>query len=109
MEVSSPFGSGTRTQVLLALRLLDESYPRELTRVLGAPLSVVQKGLKTLERDGLIAGRAVGRNRVFRLNPRYFAYAELERFLNRLLEPDQALKARAARLRRRPRRTGKRL
>jgi hypothetical protein len=29
---SSPFGGQTRTRVLLALRLLGESYPRELAR-----------------------------------------------------------------------------
>jgi len=44
-KTSSPFGGQTRTRVLLALRLMGESYPRELARLLDAPLSVVQKGL----------------------------------------------------------------
>lgn len=104
---SSPFGSGARTGVLLALRLLAESYPRELARVLDRNLSAVQRALESLERDGLVAARSVGRTRVYRLNPRGYARPELERYLSRLLDPETELQARAAALRRRPRRTGK--
>ena len=110
MEVktrSRPFGSEGRTRVLLALRLLLDSYPRELARVLGMPFSTVQKALRSLEKDGLVAGRAVGRTRVFRLDPRYFANDELQRFLLRLTEPEFELKTRLSTLRRRPRRTAK--
>lgn len=106
-DASSPFGSRTRTRILLALQLLTESYAREMARLLDANLSNVQRGLQSLERDGLIAGRAVGRTRLYRLNPRAFARRELERYVERLLEPESELRARAARLRRRPRRTGK--
>jgi DNA-binding transcriptional ArsR family regulator len=109
MEVSSPFGSPTRTRILLALQLLEQSYPRELARLLGTPLSVVQKALKRLEGDGLIAARSLGRTRLFTLNRRYFGYDELVRFLKRLNDADDSFKALAAGLRRRPRRTGKRL
>jgi len=104
---SSPFGGQARTRVLLALRLLDESYPRELGRLLGAPLSGVQMALRGLERDGLVAARMAGRTRLFRLNPRYFARDELQRYLLRLTEPETGLRSRVASLRRRPRRTGK--
>jgi DNA-binding transcriptional ArsR family regulator len=104
---SSPFGGEGRTRVLLALRVLSESYPRELARLLGMPFSTVQKALSSLEKDGLVAGRAVGRTRVFQLDPRYFARDELQRFLLRLAEPELALQARVATLRRRPRRTAK--
>ncbi len=104
---SSPFGGWTRTRVLLALSLLEESYPRELARLLDAPPSGVLKALRSLEFDGLVAGRNVGRTRVFRLNPRYFAVADLQRYLRRLTEPENELRDRVARLRRRPRRTGK--
>lgn len=105
--ISSPFGGEGRTRVLLALRVLSESYPRELARLLGMPFSTVQKALGSLEKDGLVAGRAVGRTRVFQLDPRYFARDELQRFLLRLAEPELALQARVATLRRRPRRTAK--
>ena len=106
-NTSSPFGSNARTRVLLALRLLAESYARELTRFLELSLSSVQKALQSLERDGLVAGRAAGRTRLFRLSPRAFARRELECYLARLLEPEAELRARAAGLRRRPRGTGK--
>ena len=104
---SSPFGGLTRTRVLLALRLLEESYPRELARILDAPPSGTLKALRSLELDGLVAGRNVGRTRVFRVNPRYFAYEDLRRYLWRLTEPDEDLRDRIAAIRRRPRRTGK--
>jgi len=104
---SSPFGGETRTRVLLALSLLGESYPRELSRVLDAPLSGVQKALQSLELDGMVAGRSVGRTRVFQLDPRYFARDALKQFLLRLTEPEVGLQRQVAALRRRPRRTGK--
>jgi DNA-binding transcriptional ArsR family regulator len=104
---SSPFGAGGRTGVLLALRLLGDSYPRELSRMLDMRLSGVQKALRSLEVDGLVAGRLVGRTRLYRLNPRYFAADPLFAYLSRLVEPEERLKDRSAALRRRPRRAGK--
>ena len=71
--IEPPFGGQARTRVLLGLRLLEESYPRELARVLELPLSGVQMAVRGLERDGLVAARAAGRTRLVRLNPRYFA------------------------------------
>lgn len=109
MEVTSPFGSRTRTRLLLVLSLLEQSYARELSRVLEIPVSVIQKALLSLERDGLVAVRSVGRTRVVTLNPRYFARRELLALLNRLAEPEDRIRKAAATLRRRPRRTGKRL
>lgn len=109
MEVTSPFGSQTRTRLLLALSLLEQSYARELARVLKVPVSVIQKALLSLEKDGLVAVRSVGRTRVVVLNPRYFARREFATFLSRLAEPEDRLKKAVAALRRRPRRTGKRL
>ncbi|MBM3496859.1 MAG: winged helix-turn-helix transcriptional regulator [Armatimonadetes bacterium] len=105
----SPFGSLSRTRVLLALALLDSSYQRELARLLGVAPSVAQKALSGLERDGLVVGRLVGRTRVYALNPRYFALPELVAFLRRLAEADIDLRDRTAALRRRPRRAGKAL
>lgn len=104
---SSPFGGQGRTRVLLGLGLLSESYPRELARVLAMPLSTVLKALGSLEKDGLVAGRTVGRTRLFQLDPRYFAYEDLQRLLARLAEPELELRARVSTLRRRPRRTAK--
>ena len=107
MTTSSPFGSRTRTRVLLVLELRGESYAREISRLLGASLSVVQKAIRSLELDGLIAGRAVGRTRVYSLNPGFFAASELRRLTRRLAEADTELRRAAGTLRTRPRRTGK--
>lgn len=107
VTTSSPFGSPTRTRTLIALRLLEESYARELARVLKSPLSTVQQAIASLERAGLVAVRAMGRTRVARIDPRYFARTELLEYLRRLSESDRALREAVSDLRRRPRRTGK--
>jgi DNA-binding transcriptional ArsR family regulator len=109
MEVTSPFGSQTRTRVLLALSLLEQSYSRELSRILKVPISVLQKAVLSLERDGLVVARTMGQTRVVSLNPRFFARRELVALLNRLAEPEDRLRAAVAKLRKRPRRSGKRL
>ena len=104
---SSPFGSATRSRVLVVLHLLGDSYARELARVLEIRLAAVQKALKSLERDRLIAGRTAGRTRLYRFDPRYFAHPELERYVSRLSDAEDGLRGRVATLRRRPRRSGK--
>jgi predicted ArsR family transcriptional regulator len=106
---SSPFGGRTRTETLLSLQLMEESYARELARLLKRPVSGVRKALQSLEADGLVASRAEGRTRIFRLAPRYFALAELRSYLERLTEPEDELRERVGRLRRRARKAGKRL
>ncbi|MEZ5316582.1 MAG: winged helix-turn-helix domain-containing protein [Vicinamibacterales bacterium] len=103
----APFGSATRTRALVLLQLLGSSYARELARLLGVSVSVAQKALASLERDDLVAAQAVGRTRVYRLNPRYFARGELEAYLRRLVAAFPDLDAAATRLRRRPRKAGK--
>lgn len=104
---SSPFGSRTRTQVLLGLELLEDSHARELARILGLGLSTVQKAIRTLELDGLVVGRSLGRTRSFRINPGYFAARELRRLTRRLAETDEDLRLRVGARRSRPRRSGK--
>ncbi|MCZ6603108.1 MAG: GntR family transcriptional regulator [Planctomycetota bacterium] len=104
---SSPFGGHTRTLVLLALSLLDESFPRELARLIEVSINGVQQALRGLEVDGLVGARSAGRTRLYRLNPRYFARRELESYLKRLASAEAELLEGTARLRRRPRRSGK--
>lgn len=106
---SSPFGNASRTRVLLALHLLGESYPRELARLLGIYLNSAQTALRSLERDGLVAVRPAGRTRLARLNPRYFALAELGRYVARLAEADRSLASAVVALRRRARQPARRL
>ena len=104
---STPFGSESRTRVLILLHLLGSTYARELSRLLAQPVSVLQKALISLERDGLVAAQTVGRTRLFRLNPGYFARQEFAAYLSKLAETDDTLRRLAAKIRRRPRRTGK--
>lgn len=88
----------------MALRLLESSFPRELSRLLDVPVSAVSRALAGLERDAV--GRPVSRSRVSTINPRYVAKPELEGYLIRLSEADAELRSRLAHLRRRPRKTG---
>ena len=104
---TSPFGSRTRTRVLSVLHLLEESYARELARVLNTPLAAVQKALQSLERDRIVAARARGRTRVYRFEPRYVARDEVRRLAARLAETDREVVAAVSALRQRPRRTSK--
>jgi DNA-binding transcriptional ArsR family regulator len=67
----------------------------------------VQQALRGLETDGLVAARAAGRTRLYRLNPRYFAREELGEYLKRLASVEIDLVERTAKLRKRPRRAGK--
>jgi DNA-binding transcriptional ArsR family regulator len=87
--------------------LAEESFARELARILETPLFSIQQALRGLEAEGIVVGRSQGRTRLYRLNPRYFAREELERYLSRLAEPEEDLRRRISAIRRRPRRTGK--
>lgn len=104
---SKIFGSRRRTEVLILVALLEESYPTELARLLKAPLYSVQKVVDALDREGILATRLIGRERRVSINPSYFAGKELLAFLLRLGEAEPELNDAAATVRRRPRRKGK--
>jgi DNA-binding transcriptional ArsR family regulator len=89
---SSPFGSSTRTRVLLVLSMRSASHARELARLTGSSLSVVQHALRTLERDGLVTRASSGRRRRVTLDASHCADQELLAYLRRLFErePDLA-------------------
>lgn len=101
------FGGRNRTVVLLAIRLLEETWPSELSALLGQRLFSIQRTLATLEREGVIVSRQVGRTRLVSLNPRYFAHRELEALLWAIGKHDVELQKKLGARRRRPRRTGK--
>ena len=103
------FGSPRRTQVLILLALLGESYPSELTRLLDAQRAAIQYIIDDLELEGIVVSRPLGRTRRLSLNPRYFAAKELGALLRKLATADPALQSVAARKRGRPRRKGKQL
>jgi DNA-binding transcriptional ArsR family regulator len=111
MDENAPtlFGSRRRSQVLLFIALMEETHPREIASALSAPLRSVQNIVQSLEDGGYIVSRTVGRLRRVSLNRRYFAYAELEGLLRRMVIRDEEVEAAASSVRRRPRRTGKEL
>jgi len=86
LPASSPFGTPTRTAILLQLHVHGRAHVRQLARLLGVPLSVVQHGLATLEGDGLVARQREGRLCHVFLSPSYVARAELCDYLRRLAE-----------------------
>jgi DNA-binding transcriptional ArsR family regulator len=101
------FGSPRRTEVLVLLALLEESYPREIARILRAPLLSIQTIVDSLERQGILTTRLVGNQRRVTLNPRYYGVKQLKDFLLRLADGFPELQTTVSELRRRPRRRGK--
>ena len=77
--------------------------------LLGAAPFTVQTIVDSLEREGVIASRLLGRTRRISLDPRYFARKELQALLLKLGQGEPALLAAAASRRSRPRRKGKAL
>ena len=110
MELVKPsklFGSRRRTATLIAVRMLEETYPSELARLLDARLYSVQTILDALESEGVIVTRRLGRTRRVTLNPRYVAHQQLSDLLWALGTYDVELQTAIARKRGRPRRSRK--
>lgn len=103
------FGGRNRTSVLLAICLLEQTWPSQLAQVLSLRLFAVQRILDALHREGVLASRVAGRTRLVTLNPRYFAAKPLRTLLWDLAKHDVPLQEKLAVLRRRPRQPGKRL
>jgi len=103
------FGSRRRTEVLLALALLEESHASELAKVLQTQVRTIQRILAGLEAERVIEGRIVGRERRVALSRRFAAAAELRALLIALAMREPELDGRVAALRRRPRQAGKQI
>lgn len=93
--------------MLVAIRLLETTYPSELAALLGVRPYTVQSILASLERESVIVSRLMGRTRTVTLNARYFAHGELSALLWKLGAQDMDLQSKLAARRRRPRRAGK--
>jgi len=106
-RASSLFGSPLRTAILVAIRMLEDTYASELAALLDLNLYSVQRVLASLEADGVIAIRPLGRTRVVSLDPRYLGHGPLASLLWELGAHDEALQRALAGRRRRPRRAGK--
>ena len=104
---SKLFGSERRTEVLLLITLLEETYPGELTRLLDAKAAAVLYIVDGLEAEGIITSRRLGRTRRLALDPRYYLASELKALLMKQGEADARLCQLAGKRRARPRRKGK--
>lgn len=100
------FGLALRTGILVLTAGLGDSYPSELARLLGVRTSVVQRAVKELEYEGLLATQPrIGIRRVT-IDPRRFGAKELIAYLERLAAAPPYSTILDA-YRRRPRRQGK--
>jgi DNA-binding transcriptional ArsR family regulator len=102
------FGSRMRTALLMLVAVLEETYPAELARYLGATISSVQRTLDKVEDEGLLATRPLV-VRAVTLNPLYPAAKELRALLLRLAEGYPIYRELKESRRTRPRRRKKRL
>lgn len=103
------FGSALRTNILVLTRLLENTYTSELAKLLNISQPATYKAVRRLEDQDILAIRTVGVQRVISLNPRFFGASELAALLSKLAQLSPEYQKRAAQLRRRPRKTGKRL
>lgn len=104
--MDSLFGSGLRTDVLVAIARLGETYAAELARLWDRRPLEIQRAVASLERAGVVTTRLLGRTRIVELNPRLPEYDELYQLLLRMSERPR-FSARWSRERRRPRAMGK--
>ena len=101
------FGNVSAEKALFYLRLNGQGYAKAMAEKLGCALTPLQAQLKRLERGGLLASRALGRTRLYELNPTYFYSAELLALLDKALGAmPRELKLKYEE-RQRPRRAGK--
>ena len=101
------FGSSTRTRLLVALGLLEESYVYELARTLKAERVSLARMVDELVFEGVFVVRSIGRARTISFNPSFPGAVHLKALLNALAQRDPELLEAATRLRRRPRRKHK--
>ena len=99
--------SGSILKLVVALD--QGAYARQIANLLGRDLITVQRNLRSLERDGILASRFIDRVRLFELNRRYRYRRPLTALLQTMVHDDPRIRTVVEALRQRPRRTGKAL
>jgi len=79
------FGSPRRTQILVALSVMDDAYPSLLADLLGAKLFSVQQILESLIGEGVVTTRKEGKLRIVSLNRDFPGYNSLAMLLRTLI------------------------
>ena len=101
------FGSQRRTEVLILIALLEETFPTEIAKLLDARLYSVQKIVDGLEEDGIVASQFDGRTRIVTLDPSFAAAEQLKTLLVRLIDVNPKIRRIVARRRSRHGRRGR--
>jgi predicted transcriptional regulator len=102
------FNSALREKILYYLLECGEGYSSELAKNFGASLFATQNQLQRLEDSGILVSRAIGKTRMYTLNPRYFLIRELSALLEKSFKNLTEEEVRKYyRPRKRPRRAGK--
>lgn len=65
------------------IEVYHEGYATQIARAYKTDLSPIQKQLERLEKGDILACRKVGRTRLYRLNPKYSLYQELQLLLKK--------------------------
>jgi hypothetical protein len=106
------FGSKIIEKVCFYLTANEKCFASELRRRFDLPIFGIQNALGRLEKQGVIVSFLVGKTRVYQWNPRYPLLAEFKAFLTKAysyLPTAMKEKYYEPIIRKRPRRTGKRL
>lgn len=77
------FGNKNVQNVLLFLFVKSKSYGAEMHRALQEPLTSLQNALARLEKGRIILSHLEGKTKIYRLNPAYPLYPELESLLKK--------------------------
>lgn len=108
-RIPKVFGSERRTQTLVFIAMLGDTFPRELSRLTGAPLFSIQQMVESLEDEGIIRTNIRGAERRVALNPGFIVASDIKAALIKLAtaypEFDEAIRN----VRMRPRKRGKQL
>jgi len=107
METTSVFGTPMRDRILVLLSIKGGAHLSEIARAYGKTVTLTQRTVRGLERDGLIVAQAHGRTRLLHLNPRWYGIVALRELLQTMASAQPGLYAPAESLRARPRRSGK--
>lgn len=77
------FGNKSAVRVLLYLSRRSEAYATEISKNLGIPLNMVQKQLERLEDGGIFKSDYRGKLRIYRWNPDFPFFEDLQKILNK--------------------------
>jgi len=106
------FGGKNIEKILFFLLKNERCYGQQLSRTFLTALSPFQKALDRLEDGGVIVSFLVGRTRSYQFNPRYPFLQELKDFIAKAYEylpKEQKNTFYEPRIRKRPRKKGKKL